>query len=359
MKYLIFAVIPAIAVISVIAVLIYYASARRKFSKLRQEKRIEHDLALGRMSAAEADKKMQIVNPKKANRNKPKTKERSKKRRAVEAILMVLVIMVGAISGFFAGSLYISSKYKVSYDFSEADYRDNTETVLALTNGKNPSLVSGVNAFITAEYRLSQKEQYKVTSNGGLQPSIGSYQTIYAYREYSQGKTYLENISNGMMPIAEKLVCQDSSVNSYNGKLKSSTEATWDSSPQQTYTVDGFNQANGVKIDTPVAYVVSSRTILVESQNGVYIEPNVYEYTLVLDPSTCVMNYVKQMMRTSGFADPPKFSSVKITFRVDSDFNFISYVVEESYTVVYFGVPAHCVGSLTLTFDYTDYEWNH
>ena len=60
MKYLIFAVIPAIAVISVIAVLIYYASARRKFSKLRQEKRIERELALGRMSAAEADKKIRL-----------------------------------------------------------------------------------------------------------------------------------------------------------------------------------------------------------------------------------------------------------------------------------------------------------
>ena len=359
MKYLIFAVIPAIAVISVVAVLIYYAVSKRKFSKLRQEKRLEHDLALGKISAQEADKELERINPKKANRNKPQPKVRTKKSRAIEAILMVFIIMVGAIGGFFAGSLYVSSKYKVSYDFSEADYRDNTETVLSLTNGKNPSLVGGVNAFITAEYRLSQKEQYKVTSNGGLQPSIGSYQTIYAYREYSEGKTYLENISNGMMPIAEKLVCKDSSVSSYNGKLKSSTEATWETSPQKTYTIDGFNQANGVKIDTPVAYVVSSRTILVESSSGVLVEPNVYEYTLVLDPSTCVMNYVKQMMRTSGFADPPKFANVKITFRVDSNFNFLSYIVEESYTVVYFGVPAHCVGSLTLIFDYTDYEWNH
>ena len=360
MKYLIFAVIPAIAVISVIAVLIYYASAKRKFSRLRQEKRIERELALGRMSAQEADKKLERINPKKANRNKPQPKEPSKRHRALEAIIMVFIIMVGAIGGFFAGSFYVSSKYKVTYNFSEADYRDNTETVLGLTNGKNPSLVGGVNAFITAEYRLSQKEQYRVNSNGGLQPSIGSYQTIYAHREYSEGKTYLENISNGMMPIAEKLVCKDdATVLSFNGKLTSSTTANWDSSPQKTYSIDDFNQANGVKIDTPVAYVVSSRTILVESTSGVLVEPNVYEYTLVLDPSTCVMNYVKQMMRTSGFADPPKFSNVKITFRVDSNFNFLSYKVEESYTVVYFGVPAHCVGDLTLTFDYSAFEWNH
>ena len=359
MKYLVFAVIPIIAVVSILAVAIYYAVKKKKFSNLRKEKRLEREVSLGRMSSIEAEKKLERINPKKANRNKPLTKAQKKRRFALEAILMVLVIMVGAIGGFFAGSLYVSSKYKVSYNFSEADYRDNTETVLALTSGKNPSQVGGVNAFITAEYKLSQQTKYKVTSDGGIQPSIGSYQTIYAYREYNEGKTYLENLSNGMMPVAELLICDGTNVASYNGKLKSSTEATWESSPQKTYTIDGFNQDNGVKINTPVAYVVSSRTILVESTGGVYVEPNVYEYTLVLDPETCVMNYVKQMMRTSGFADPPKFAGVKITFRVDSDFNFLSYVVEESYTVVYFGVPAHCAGGLTLTFDYTDFEWNH
>jgi len=360
MKYFVFAVIPIIALISIVAVAIYYAIKKRKFSKLRKEKRIEREVSLGRMSSTEAEKKMERINPKKANKNKPLTKAQKKKRFAVEAILMVLVIMVGAIGGFFAGSLYVSSKYKVNYNFSEADYRDNVETVLSLTNGKNPSLVGGVNAFITAEYKLSQKTQYKMTSSGGIQPSIGGYQTVYAYREYSEGKTYLENLSNGMMPIAELLINKDgATVESYSGKLKTPTTADWPASPTKTYSVENFNQTNGVNIDNPVAYVVSSRTILVESSSGVFVAPDVYEYTLVLDPSTCVMNYVKQMMRTSGFADPPKFSSVKITFRVDSNFNFISYRVDETYTVVYFGVPAHCVGDLTLEFNYDAFEWNH
>ncbi|MBQ7579361.1 MAG: hypothetical protein IJT25_02380 [Clostridia bacterium] len=360
MKYLIFAVIPTICLISVVGVLIYYAIKKKKFSKLRKEKRIERELSLGRISGIEAERKLERISPKKANKNKPLTTKQKRRRFTLEAILMVLVIMVGAIGGFFAGSLYVSSKYKVTYNFSEADYRDNTETVLSLTSGKNPSMVGGVNAFITAEYNLSQKSQYRVTSNGGIQPSIGSYQTIYAYREYSEGKTYLENLSNGMMPIAELLLYKDgATVESYMGKLKSSTEADFPNSPNSTFSYEDFTLKNGVKVDTPVAYVVSSRTILVESDAGVFVEPNVYEYTLVLSPETSVMNYVKQMMRTSGFADPPKFASVQITFRVDSNFNFISYTINESYTVVYFGVPAHCVGSLTLTFDYSSYEWKH
>ncbi len=367
MKLIVFAIIPLVAILSAIGTLIYYAIRKRAFVEMRKEKRIKRDYEQGKLSEEEANAELSKLKKykKKQKEQKPLTKSQKKKRLAFQIVAMIMVVVVGAIGGFFAGSFYISSKYRAEYNFSEAQYRDNVEVVLKQTINnpneyKRPNEgVGAINAFVTAEYVLSQKNTYQVNSNGTIQPSIGSKQSVYAYRYKKDNVTYLENISVGMLSVAERLIYKDNVINRVEGKSIQTTNADW-TGAISTFSYDQFKEINGNAIDNPIAYVVSSKTATVETNNPKELGGGLYQFKLVLSTDTSVMNYVKQMKRTSGLSSYPKFESVVLTFTIDEDYNFIEITAEESYTVVYFGVPAFCSGSLTQRFNYDEnFEIKH
>lgn len=360
MKIIFFAVVlPLVAILSALGTLIYYYAKKRTFNELRKEKRIKRDLELGKISKEDAVRELASLTKykKQAKAEKakqPLTKGQKRKKLAFQIIAMFMVVVVGAIGGFFAGSFYISSKFKTNYDFSEAQYRDNVETVLSVVGDKKPyENVGAINAFVKAEHILSQQSKYEIKSWGGLQPSIGSRQTVFAYRYKMDGVTYLENISMGMMSVAEKLIYRNGNIEKYGASNIQATTATW-STDFSSISYDDFKAENGNAIDNPIAYVVSSKTATVQQDSPTVLAGGLYQFKLVLSTDTSVMNYVKQMKRTSGLPSFPKFESVVLTFTIDENYRFTEISIVESYTVVYFGVPAFCNGDLTHTFVYDD-----
>ena len=360
MKLIFFAIILIVAVVSGLIFLFYYLYRKKRFFELRKERRILRDLENGKINASDAEVELSKLKKyrKIAKKEKPLTKAQKRRKLALQIVSMIMVVVVGAVGGFFAGSIYVSSKFNTNYDnFSEAQYRDDVNTVLSSTLN-NPSgakkpyeNVGAVNAFVTAEYVLSNKAEFEVTSMGSLQPSIGSKQSVYAYRCKKDGVVYLENISVGMMSVAEKLIYRNNVIEKYSGSNITQTSATW-STTFEEISYDAFKEENGNAVDNPISYVVSSKTATAQSDTPKILANGLYQFSLVLSNDSSVMNYVKQMKRTSGLTSYPTFDSIVLTFTIDENYNFYKITATESYTVVYFGVPAHCESVLTQTFSY-------
>ena len=77
-----------------------------------------------------------------------------------------------------------------------------------------------------------------------------------------------------------------------------------------------------------------------------------YTFTLVLDKSKSVVNYVKTMKDTGGLSEYPNFTSdPQITLIIDSNYRILEFKSVEAYTANV-GVSAKSSATLTNKFEY-------
>lgn len=282
----------------------------------------------------------------------------------------VAVGLVAVFLGIFAGNMYIAAHSRISYDFDEKDYLPNWEQTYNNTFGKVlPQNASAVDAYVTAEYMLKADSNklldYTMHGSGYVSAKVMGIvqkQLVTKYM-YKQGNEFMiEGITDGLIPAAEKTIynLSDKTLKSYQTKavttVDSVSSANYAKEPTKVYDTkvqdnyDAFRKEYGITPYDVFPYLVSSKTV--DSESKATKVDNGWQYTIVLNNLTGVMNYVYYMMHISGLNREPTFYELKLTFVVDDNYRLQRLNVYEKYQIYYMGLPADCNSESIYTVSY-------
>ena len=208
-------------------------------------------------------------------------------------------------------------------------------------------------SFILAEYNATLAERFHAEGNGRV--ATIATQSVYSEKNYDGNRYTFESISKGMMSVA---ICSamdkgDDRVELYRGSNIQPNDAEWSLSDDDVYSLDEYEELAGSTPDAIQPYIISDKTVLSSSieRDG---ETGYYTLTFELDPITSVLRYARQVRQTSGLSSYPEFKTVSQTITIDENWNLICIDVHETYSVVAFGIPASCTGTLTTYYYFND-----
>lgn len=265
-------------------------------------------------------------------------------------INMIVIVVLGALSGLFMGNYYVKNFMGgVTADFlpTEAAIRDDVGAVVARCNGKSVTSLSATDNFIMAEYKLSMRD-YVHKSTKGTVTAAGVSQKLVSDKAYVAGEYFGEEISSGVVKLATKYywVKGAENVTTYDGSV-SGLSANYSGAAAQTKTLDSFNSEMGVKADQFINYIVSSKTVKNQKYNG--LVKGHHSFTIELDPVLAAKNYMYKVKKTSGSSEYPSFEKISFDFEIGDDWTIYSMHCRETYKVA-----IKLLGRVTTTGDMTD-----
>ncbi|MBQ9785879.1 MAG: hypothetical protein IJW25_00230 [Clostridia bacterium] len=280
---------------------------------------------------------------------KGKIKEMSRK---TFAVTMLMVIVGAALCGSSVGNMYLANTITPAYDsYSEDALRDNVNFIA--WKGKTPDQLSPTKAFIVAEQQMiAETNRWTMTKDGVIKNSFAN-QTVGGAGSFDGSKITSISTSSGFIDVASKTeyVIGSNEVVETDGTLgndKTVESITW-KEPKPTVTVEKYRDEWGVSPQGIVAYIVSSKTVISETE-WEQVGEN-YKATVGLHKESSVILYVKQMKKTSGLSSSPVFKEINLTFTLDKNFNIIEISIAESYSMS-IGITVGCEGELVLKFNY-------
>ncbi len=265
-------------------------------------------------------------------------------------INMIVIVVLGALTGLFAGNYYIKNFMGgVTADLlpTEAAIRDDVSAVVSRCNGKSVASLSATDNFIMAEYKLSTRD-YVHRSTMGTVTAAGVSQKLVSDKAYVAGEYFGEEISSGVVKLATKYywVKGAENVTTYEGSV-SGLSANYSGAAAQTKTLDAFNSEMGVKADQFINYIVSSKTVKSQKYNGMV--NGHHSFTIELDPVLAAKNYMYKVKKTSGSSEYPSFEKISFDFEIGDDWTIYSMHCRETYKVA-----IKLLGRVTTTGDMTD-----
>ena len=298
-----------------------------------------------------------ILIVRKTEKGKPVTR----KKKILNLLSYALVGVFAIIFGYFGGNFYYANFMdKVDYSqFDTGNLRDDEQAVYSSVKARlTPDRSTAIQLFVAAEYQLKLTENYHATVSGEVQPSIGSKQLVSGKKGRNGDEVYMENISKGMMSIAEKysysITNKSADIYHADGNaIVDMSTVNYSGSPTWVMSEEEYLAEYGVSPDNPcVPYIISSKTYIPGTDSVTSLGDGTFEIKFNLVKDASVVNYVKQIKHMSGLSSYPTFKWISVKAVIDSDFRFVSLYYEENYTVTYFGVPANCDGWLKLEITY-------
>ncbi len=322
-----------------------------------QESALQDDTTDQIDSASSKTEQNKILIVRKAEKGRPVTK----KKKILNLISYAMVGVLAIVLGYFGGNIYYANFMdKVDYSqFEAATLRDDEVAVYNRVVARlTPDRSSAIELFVAAEYKLKNSEKYNAAVTGEVQPSIGSKQLVSGTKGRDGDEVYLENISKGMMSVAEKYSYslsqkQATIYHAEGGAIVDMSTVNYNENPSWVLSEQEFLEEYGTAPDNPcIPYIVSSKTYIQGTDSVRSIGNGTFEIKFNLAKDSSVVDYVKQIKHMSGLSSYPTFKSISITAIIDSQFRFVSLYYEENYTVTYFGVPAKCDGWISMDITY-------
>ena len=270
-------------------------------------------------------------------------------------INMIVIVVLGALSGLFMGNYYVKNFMGgVTADFlpTEAAIRDDVGAVVARCSGKSVTSLSATDNFIMAEYKLSTREYVHKSTKGTV--TAGVSQKLVSDKAYVAGEYFGEEISSGWVNLATRYywVKGAENVSMFDGKV-SGTSANYSGAAAQIQTIDTYNSEMGVKADQFINYIVSSKTVKSQKYNG--LVKGHHSFTIELDPVLAAKNYMYKVKKTSKSDEFPQFEKISFDFEIGEDWTIYSMHCRETYRVAIKGFGRiTTTGDMTDTFSYDD-----
>lgn len=289
--------------------------------------------------------------------------------KAAKALIISGVIVGGLATGFGAGFLIGHfAKPKVP-DFDNVDINaaeDDNNGLLdrysaAKTAGKDPMVEFTIPelANIALQKFESSEHSYSygygnVKSAVNLEIRNATVRNGNEFMEESLSKSAAGAIVNVIVAQRDYQhgLEEGSDVDSYVGTVKDNNveNADWNNATLKEYTTEEYEDTFGKKVSRTSVYIISSKSVL---DDGSSVEKTADGYTINMNLDTVkgVARYRKRMMNLSG-SEVKSFEYVRLTYKVDNDFNLITTKTNERYAAGMGGVSATCTGELT-TYFYT------
>ncbi len=282
---------------------------------------------------------------------KDKTIEKTSQKRTL--ITMAIICIVGIITGVIIGTCLISGKIDPNrYNFDATLLKDDVVAIRKESDGKTPDQLGATKSCVLAFDTTFSYKKLSITGVGVVK-AMGVNQTINAKTIRINDKIYYENISvSSFVKAINRYFIDGNKMDHYSGKLNGKT-ITWDIKPDYVKTMEAYAEEFGCPFTDYMTYIVSSKTVTEESAVIINSDGN-YEFTLTLDKSKAVVNYVKTMKATGGLSQYPDFTSNPvIELTIDSQYRVIKFVSKETYNVK-MGLTAKSEATLTNTFTYDE-----
>lgn len=261
---------------------------------------------------------------------------------AFKTLICLILIGCGVLSGYIVGDLVIGQIDTFDPSgYTASAYREK-DADIKIWEQKSIIELTATQIFVVAEAKIQKCENYCIYTKGydggdkGKVTTLGMTQDLYGYRYRKGTKGYFDYFSTGIANVAKKTeyTIGEDKYYSFEGTL-SGDNVTWvpykTDSGLEYRTKAEYEELAGVNPDSPIDYIVSRKTVISEKNNGQV--GSLYSFTLNLNVTTSVLNYVKKMKYMSGF-DYPKFTNIEIRFEVDKDMNFQNIYINESYKVI-------------------------
>lgn len=272
-------------------------------------------------------------------------------------INLAVIVVVAIFSGYFVGNFYVNrymGGVKADVLPDEETIRDDINQVLKKNKGKSVAEVSPTDNYILAEYYMSQKD-YVHRHTYGTVKAAGVNQKLVSNKAIVNGEYFSEEVSQGVVNLATKYyhVKGSDQVTIYKGDVDSDLNTSYTDVTPSTMSLADFNAQNGVKATYFLNYIVSSNTVLSEKYNGKVGDR--HSFTLTLDTSYSVKNYMYKVKQTSNSSEFPVFQSIELNFEMGDDFTLYKVDYKEVYKVVIKVLgPVTTTGILTDEFSYDD-----
>jgi len=313
-----------------------------------QKNKINEDVIkeMGLKESQLKEHKQEVLIVRKTEKGRPT----SFKRKFLNMLSYALVGLVAVLFGYLSGNFYITNVLNnVDYGaFSEVSLRDDAQSIYQsiIDSGKTLDRISAGELFVAAEYVLNNQENYYATTEGKIQPSIGKTQDIWGYKNKTGNIFECENVSKGMLSLAEYYTYDiDAKTANIFKASKVGETATYPDNPTWVMNYEEYKEEYGTDPYAPcVPYIVSSQTIIEGTEQVVSLGSGRYQISFSLTTDSSVINYVKQVKHMSGLEGYPTFKTINVTAIIDSELRFTLLRYDESYSVMYFGVMATCTG---------------
>lgn len=285
-------------------------------------------------------------------------KKKSHKMKKSTRFTILIVILVGMFCGVTVG-LYFGPKSvdPNRYNFEVSALLDDVDEIRNEASGKTPVELGATKSCVLAFDTTFNENRVKVVGRGSVL-AMGVTQSISALTIRMYDKLYYENVSvSNFVKALNRYYVEGENISHYGGNL-SGNIVTWNTTPDNTgandiKTMTQHKAQFGSTMNEYMTYIVSSKTVNSESAVTINDDGN-YVFTLTLDKSKSVVNYVKTMKATGGLSSYPDFTSdPRVDIIIDANYRILRFESHEEYTVS-MGISAKSVGRLVNTFSYDE-----
>ncbi len=336
------------------------------------------------------------------NRDKNSKKEKSKKFKKDPAnakpkkkfntrslVSMLVLFVLGVSSGIFTGKWYaanfIAGPATDYSQFTEISLREGNDAIALEYANKKPTANSAWKSYVAAEKNLLSAESFDILGNGLVDTIVKQH--VYSRKTYNGETIVVEQISDGMVAVADKFVYKPANYNladatthilrtkgKLNGKKTIDEYLNCDfdckhgnrkaycyntnyNGKQSYMTEPEYIEAMGGMPVSATAYIISEKTVL-SCKNFRVVGSGAdarYCFSLNLHSGASVLNYVKQMKTVSGLSDYPSFTQVNLDIAlvmIDGLVMIDTIDVYEKYSVKYGTLTPKCTGTLHQRFLY-------
>lgn len=255
-------------------------------------------------------------------------------------INIVAIVLLGVFSGYFVGTYYANNHLGgVTADLipSEEELRDDVNLVINANKGKTIDQISATDNFVIAEDKIYQHQNVKKICTGTV-TAAGVTQTLIATRIKNSDNYFGEEISckTGSIGVnyAQRFYYTEGvdEIPLFNGTDITSEGATWKPEADEVHTMESFRGIMGISPKYFQNYIVSSKTVISQNYLGKTEEGN-YRFSLVMNTTNSVKNYMYKIKVTSGGTEFPVFVNCVVTFEIDDNWNFVKIEYDEEYKV--------------------------
>ena len=267
---------------------------------------------------------------------KSKQERRKKQSRKSAFIAMLVVALIGVVTGLGVGTYFSPKKMDPNrYNFNISALMDNVEEIRVQALNKTPIELGAVKSCALA-FDVTTNYPRVSVSNYGEVKAAGVTQKINSRTIRMGDKFFVESISvSSFVKVVQRSYIDGNVISTFGGELRGNT-VTWD--PRQTNTgandiktTDQFYKKYSCTKYDCSPFIVSSKTVVSATPVTQNSDGN-YEFTLTLDRSKSVATYVHLMRDTGGLKGLPDFiAEPVITVVIDSNYRLLYYHSEERY----------------------------
>ena len=226
-------------------------------------------------------------------------------------------------------------------------------------DGSTPDMHTALENIAYMNAAFKAQESWYSEMHGTTDASIMK-QSVSTFKQYSDGVLIVADITSSAMVKAARQFC-------YTGdevmwRLGSTYDASsfeemlsceWKSGePYAHMYLKDFIAENGLPATEFSVYIINEETLLsadevVKNQDGTYSQ------TYYLDPAEdkAPAHYANQMVFSGGLTALPEFTSIRITYTFDDEWQVLESVVEESYKAT-MGISVSCSSAFTTQYEY-------